>query len=97
MKIRFHPEAEKELNEVVDYYNACEDGLGLEFAREIHSIINNICKFPDAWTPLSQNTRRCLLRRFPYGVVYQYRASEIIVIAVMQLNRKPRYCSNRQT
>jgi hypothetical protein len=39
MKYRFHPEAEAELNEAVDYYDACQEGLGLEFAREIHATI----------------------------------------------------------
>ena len=95
MKYRFHPEAEAELNGAVDYYDACQEGLGLSFAREVHAAIDNICGFPHAWTPLSQSTRRCLLRRFPYGVVYQYTGGEIIIIAVMQLNRKPDYWRNR--
>jgi hypothetical protein len=33
MKYRFHPDAEAELHEAVDYYDACEEGLGLEFAK----------------------------------------------------------------
>jgi hypothetical protein len=37
MKYSFHPMAERELNEAIDYYNECQDGLGLEFAREIHN------------------------------------------------------------
>ncbi len=76
MKYRFHPEAEAELNDAVDYYDACQEGLGLEFAREVYTAIENICDFPLAWTPLSQNTRRCLLKRFPYGVVYQFNAGQ---------------------
>ena len=96
MKYRFHPEAEAELNDAVDYYDACQEGLGLEFAREVHSAIENICDFPLAWAPLSQNTRRCLLRRFPYGVVYQLKAGEIVIIAIMQLNRKPDYWRKRK-
>jgi len=96
MKYRFHPEAETELNEAVDYYDACQDGLGLEFAWEIQATIDNIREFPHAWTPLSQNTRRCLLRRFPYGVVYQYKGGEIIIVAIMQLNRKPDYWRERE-
>jgi plasmid stabilization system protein ParE len=97
MKYRFHPEAEAELNDAVDYYDACQEGLGLEFAREVHATIENICDFPLAWTPLSPNTRRCLLRRFPYGVVYQLKIGEIVIIAIMQLNRKPDYWRKRNT
>ena len=46
MKYSFHPDAEKELNEAIDYYNDCQDGLGLEFAKEVRSIIQNILLFP---------------------------------------------------
>ncbi len=96
MKYRFHPEAEVELNEAVDYYDECQEGLGLEFAKAVYSAIKNICDFPLAWTPLSHNTRRCLLKRFPHGVVYQPKGDEIIIIAVMQLNRKPDYWRDRK-
>jgi plasmid stabilization system protein ParE len=97
MKYRFHPAAETELNDAVDYYEACQEGLGLEFAREVHIAIGSICDFPLAWTPLSSNTRRRLLRRFPYGVIYQFKAGEIVIIAIMQLNRKPDYWRTRKT
>lgn len=96
MKYSFHPAAEKELNEAVDYYNECENGLGLEFAEEIYRTIQNILSFPDAWTPLSANTKRCLTSRFPYGVIYQTSNEEIFIIAVMQLNREPGYWSGRE-
>jgi len=71
MRYRFHPDAEAELNEAVDYYEGCEDGPGLEFARAVLAAIQNICQYPLAWTLLSPNTRRCLPNRFPYGLVYQ--------------------------
>lgn len=96
MKYHFHPEAESELNEAIDYYNARRQGLGLEFAAEIHTTIQTICHFPHAWTPLSKNTKRCLATRFPYGVIYQVKADEIFIIAVMQLNKKPGYWKERQ-
>ena len=96
MKYSFHPVAERELNEAIDYYNECQDGLGLEFAKEVYSTIQNILSFPQAWTPLSKNTRRCIINRFPYGVIYQVTDEEIFIIAVMQLNRKPKYWEKRK-
>lgn len=96
MKYSFHPAAEKELTEAVAYYNDCQIGLGLEFAKEIYHTIHNILLFPDAWAPLSENTRRCLTNRFPYGVIYQATDEEIFIIAIMQLNRKPDYWKSRE-
>ena len=96
MKYQFHPEAEVELNEAVDYYDRCQRGLGLEFAKEVYTTIETICSFPLAWTPLSKNTRRCQTKRFPFGVIYQIKGKEIIIVAIMQLNRKPEYWKKRK-
>jgi len=93
----FHPDAEKELNEAVDYYNECQNGLGLEFAKEVYLAIQNILSFPHAWAQLSSNTRRCLTNRFPYGVIYQVTNEEVFIIAVMHLNREPDYWKKRET
>lgn len=96
MNYRFHPEAEAEINEAVDYYEGRQKGLGLAFVKEVDLTIQNICYFPHAWSPLSKNTRRCLTNRFPYGVIYQTKNDEIIIIAVMQLNKKPGYWKKRK-
>lgn len=96
MKYSFHFAAEEELNDAVDYYNACQSGLGVEFAKEIQHTIQNIRLFPDSWAQLSPNTRRCLTSRFPYGVIYQIVTGEIFIIAVMQLNREPGYWKKRE-
>ncbi|MFH1258369.1 MAG: type II toxin-antitoxin system RelE/ParE family toxin [Elusimicrobiota bacterium] len=96
MKYFFHPFAEKELLESISYYDACQEGLGLEFSREVYFAIQNILSFPKAWSSLSTHTRRCLTNRFPYGVIYQIANTEIYIIAIMQLNQKPNYWKSRK-
>ena len=86
MKVSFHPEASKEFFEAINYYEECHEGLGLEFAKEIYSTIQRIIRFPKAWSKLSENTRRSLVNRFPYGVIYSIIENEIFIIAVMPLN-----------
>ena len=96
MKYSFHPVAEAELNQAVDYYDECQRGLGLEFLKNIYDTIQNILKFPDAWATLSANTRRCLAKRFSYGVIYQVANREVFIIAVMNLSREPEYWKGRE-
>ncbi len=91
MQYSFHPEAEQELNDSIDYYNECQENLGFEFAEEVFKSINHILSFPYAWSPLTDNTRRCLTDRFPYGIIYQVTTEEVFILAVMQLNKKPDY------
>jgi hypothetical protein len=97
MNFSFHPEAEEELNLSVDYYNECLPLLGWDFSREVYITIQNIIANPKAWAPLSKNTRRCLVNRFPFGVIYQIVNNEVFIIAIMQLNRKPGYWHKRKT
>ena len=95
MKYSFHPSARKELHEAIEYYNECQDNLGIEFAVEVYKAIQLILQFPQAWSPFSKNTRRFLINRFPYGVIYQEEKDEIFIIAVMQLNKEPTYWYER--
>ena len=92
----FHPEAELELNQAIDYYEECQAGLGLEFADEVYKTVQRILVFPNAWQSMGEGNRRCLTNRFPFGVIYYKREQEVIVLAVMQLNRKPNYWKSRE-
>jgi plasmid stabilization system protein ParE len=89
LKARFLRAAQNELREAARYYERQRPGLGAEFREEIRSTIERIKKLPDAWHPLSQNTRRCQTRRFPYGVIYQVRREEILIVAVAHLHQEP--------
>jgi plasmid stabilization system protein ParE len=89
------PPAEAELDEAVAYYNAQSAGLGAELASEIREGLARIEQFPQAWQLLGGRSRRYRLRRFPYGLVYVETGSDIIILAVMHLHRRPGYWNER--
>ena len=95
MRFYFHPQANTELDEAVQYYENCQLGLGLEFAGEIYAAIKRIIEYPDAWSVLSENSRRCLVNRFPYGVIFQMKSGALRIVAVANLHRKPGYWMHR--
>jgi len=95
VNVNFLSAAEKELDEEIDYYNAQRSGLGFEFLDQVQSAINRIKQYPEAWQQLSQRTRRCLIKQFPYGIIYQIRPNEILIVAITHLHRKPDYWTNR--
>lgn len=96
MKFYFHEDAESEFDKAVDFYENCQQGLGLEFAQEVYATIAIIVRFPEAWSPMSKNTRRCLVNRFPFGVIYQVKSEAVHIIAVADLRRRPDYWLNRE-
>ncbi len=97
MNFSFHPDAEKEFFEAIDYYEECRANLGLEFANEVYSAIQRIIQFPNAWHSMGDNIRRCLTNRFPFGVIYYKKDNEIAILAIMQLNKKPDYWKERKS
>lgn len=95
MKISFLAIAQIELDEAIEYYNYESSGLGQQFFMEIMKTLDLIAKYPEAWQTCSIRTRRCQTRRFPYGIIFQIRNDEILIIAISNLHRKPDYWNNR--
>ena len=95
MTFSFHPDAMKEFLEAVDFYESRELGLGLDFAAEIQVAIRNILAYPTAWPKLSDRVRRCLVNRYPYGVLYGIEGEEVLIVALMHLRRHPDYWKGR--
>lgn len=95
MTYSFLEPARDELEEAVTFYEGQRQGLGEEFAREVENTILRIVSLPGAWTQLAPHIRRCRTNRFPYGIVYTVRESEVLIIAVMHLRRKPGYWGDR--
>jgi hypothetical protein len=95
MKVRYLSVAQLELEDAIEFYESVDSGLGIRFYSEIRNSIDRIRQFPDAWSPLTPNTRRCRTKVFPYGVIYQVRGDEILILAVAHLNRRPNYWKGR--
>ena len=89
MTYRLLTPARQDLAEAVAYYEKAIPGLGLEFLDEVERTINRILRQPDAWARVSDRHRRCLTRRFPYGVIYSLEVGEVVIAAVMNLRRHP--------
>ena len=95
MKVRFLSVAEAELDEAIAYYEDKESGLGLRFFSEVMSSVDRIVAYPRAWPGISENCQRCRTKVFPYGIVFQKRDEEILIVAIAALHREPNYWKNR--
>ena len=95
MNFRFHPAAEAEFSDAIQYYEDAEPGLGQDFAVEVYSAVQRAVAYPRVWVVLEGEVRRSLVRRFPYGVLYSEEDDGILVVAVMHLHRAPDYWKGR--
>jgi len=95
VKVRILSCAEREFAEAVDFYNAERPGLGYELAQEVQRTLDRISAFPEAWPLFSERIRRCIVRRFPYGMLYQIRADCVLVVALLHMKRSPKTWQER--
>jgi toxin ParE1/3/4 len=88
-------EAELELWEAVSYYEEQAAGLGLDFELEIEQSLQTIAENPERWPIRSDGTRRYLINRFPYLVVYAYENHHVWILAIAHCKRRRSYWQSR--
>lgn len=95
MKVRFLSPASHELDDAMRYYDHEMTGLGFRFFQEVEKAIVRIQLYPEGWTKVGAKTRRCLLKGFPYALLYTVEGDEILVQAVAHLHRDPQHYRDR--
>ena len=91
----FHPLAERELLETIDWYNAKVRGLGSEFLGRVIEALDHIQAFPESCPAVLGRARRKTLRQFPYNIVYSIDPSGIFVLAIGHQKRRYDYWKDR--
>jgi len=66
------------------------------FSTELDEAEAAILERPEAWPASGDGTRRYLLRRFPFSVVYRIEESRILIVAVAHARRRPGYWKLRR-
>jgi plasmid stabilization system protein ParE len=89
LEVRLRPEAELDLAEAAFWYEGQQKGLGRQFLSEALALFSAIAETPQLHPAVHRNTRRALLRRFPFGVYYRAETAAIVVVAVMHGSRNP--------
>jgi len=84
------PEAEDDLLDATDWYDANQPGLGDAFLRSVDASFARIGRFPQSFPANDHDIRSALLRRFPYAVLFRIRETRIEVIAIWHGRRDPK-------
>ena len=95
MKARFIGPASLELNDAVKYYDHQLPGLGYRFFQETTAAMERILFMPEAWPKVGERTRRCMLKGFPYALLYVREHKEILITAVAHLHGDPKHYRDR--
>ena len=97
MRIEYHPAIEGELVEIRDYYNEQSRNLGDDFINEFERQVLRIAAIPYRWMVVRGDTRRALMKRFPYLILFRVVNDEVIRITVIKHERRhPAFGVNRR-
>jgi hypothetical protein len=58
--------------------------------------VSTVLAFPELGQRFTRRVRRFLVRRFPFGVLYQVADDEVFIVAVAHLRRRPSYWRGRR-
>ena len=94
--LRIHDEASGEAAREAEYYERKRQGWGQRFKDHLNAAYDSILAFPDAATPIEGTPfRKLRVKGFPNAVIYRVTDTEIRVIAVANLYRRPGYWTGR--
>jgi len=94
-RVDLHPAAISEAQAAYRWYARRSRAAGEAFLAELDRAIVAIADQPATWSKHLHGTRRYLLRRFPYAIVYRESSERITVVAVAHGRRRPGYWRQR--
>ena len=83
------------MEETFWWYERRRRGLGFEFLFALDAAMQALRRLPEGHEVVDLRTRKALLRRFPYLVLYVLEDQVILVTAVFHGHRDPRRWSER--
>jgi hypothetical protein len=94
-RARFIAAARLEFLAEVIYYSETQAGLGGRFTAAVEEAAARALAFPLAGSPYRSNTRRVLIKDFPFSLIYRPESEGIVIFAVVHHARHPYYWQSR--
>jgi plasmid stabilization system protein ParE len=93
--LELHEEAAVDYDAAFDWYLQRSPDAARAFDAEFERALGQILQTPQRWAPGSHQTRRFLLHKFPYLVIYREQGPTVQVLAVAHTSRSPDYWKSR--
>jgi len=97
LNVTFADEAGQEFAEAARWYTVEAGGFrATNFNNAVKRTINLLVAHPSLGTRSPYNTRRIVVHRYPYAVVYRADSDTVRIIAVAHQHRRPGYWRGRR-
>ena len=82
-------EAETELLDAIEWYNAEREGLGDQLLLEVQRTFRLVEQGPMRFQRVQGALRRAAVHRFPFSVIFRLRDEAIEILAIIHQSRHP--------
>src|SRR6185295_4650920 len=89
LEVIYQRRASRDVRTAYLWYEEQRPGLGEEFLAALKDAEDFLATMPLACPLLHRNTRRILLKRFPYGLYFRLDQATVIVVACYHGSRNP--------
>jgi plasmid stabilization system protein ParE len=91
----FHPEAWQEFETADDWYRQQGPDTSIRFVAAIYEALEDIARWPQTWPAYRHSTRKFVLQKFPYAVIYREKELSVQILAIAHGHRRPGYWKDR--
>jgi plasmid stabilization system protein ParE len=94
-QLQIHPAALAELKSALAWYLERSETAALKFVAQLDRAIDRVIESPGRWPKGEHTTRKFILQRFPFAIIYREKEAAIQVLAIAHGHRRPGYWKER--
>lgn len=93
--LEIHPSALSDLKSAIAWYLERSEPAAVEFVAEVDRAVALVVESPARWPSGEHGTRKFVLNRFPFAVVYREKLTTLQILAIAHGHRNPEYWKGR--
>lgn len=96
MTIKLHPKAQNDLKTALDHYFGIDPKLETRFLNTLDLTFSKIKKFYKIYPFETQTAQKCVMKDFPYIIIYEKYENIIMILAIFHTKRDPKNLEERE-
>jgi toxin ParE1/3/4 len=86
-QINILPRALRDIQHNADWYSAQANDRA--FVESIARAVYRIAEKPKAYQEIEPDVRRCVVREFPFSIIFRHDTSSVVIVAVLHQHQEP--------
>jgi plasmid stabilization system protein ParE len=94
--VDYLPSARRDFDQSFDWYAERSSIAAERFSNAIDAASNRIAASPEQFALVDRLHRECIVKRFPFRIIYRIESNRILIVAVAHAKRRPDYWKHRE-